>query len=251
MEADFAVRVARPDDADIAADFAATKRAEYEEYSPVFWRRAADDREKHQPFLRQCIESDDYSAFAAERGDEIVGVILANRRGAPPPFHADREPTWFVDDFYVAEPGLWESVGRALLDAAAAEAGASGAERLIVVGAQRDLPKRSFLLTAQCALAAAWWVHPVEPTNAPPPDLSRIQAVVGPAPPVYDPGGLTALATSLGDTPATAVALFDQWAAASNAVVAIIPARVSDIALEEVLETQDYVVASEWFIRAS
>lgn len=251
MEAEFVVRVARPDDADIAADFAVTKRAEYEKYSPIFWRCAAGGREKHQPFLTQCIESDDYSAFTAERGDEIVGMILANRRGTPPPFHADREPTWFVDDFYVAEPELWESVGRSLLDAVVEEAIAGGARRLVVVGAQLDLPKRSFLLDAQCAVAAAWWVHPVEPTNAPPPELSSIQAHVGPAPPVYDPGGLTAFATSLGDTPATAVALFDQWAAASNAVVAIIPARASDIALEKVLETQGYVVASEWFIRAT
>lgn len=250
MESAFVVRVARPDDADAAADFAATKRAEYEEYSPIFWRRAADGRAKHQPFLRQCIESDDYSAFAAERGDAIVGVILASRRGAPPPFHADREQTWFVDDFYVAEPELWESVGRALLDAAAAEAGASGAERLVVVGAQRDLPKRSFLLTAQCALEAAWWVHPVEPTNAAPPELTCVQAVVGRAPAVYEPGGLTALALALGDTPATAVALFDQWAAASDAVLAIVPARSSDAALAGALEAQGYDVASEWFIRS-
>lgn len=248
MEATLVVRVGRPDDADIAADFAAEKRAEYEEYSPVFWRRAADGREKHQPFLRQCIGSNDYAAFTAERGNAIGGVILGNRRGAPPPFHTDSEPTWFVDDFYVARPELWETVGKALLDRLTEEASSNGAERLVAVGAHRDTPKRSFLLDAGWAVAAAWWVHPVEPTHAPLPRLTSVQALVGPAPPVYEPGGPTALALSLGEVPATAVSLFGRWAAASNAVLAIVPARSSDRALADELEAQRYTVASEWFI---
>ena len=113
------IRPARPDDAETAAAFADVKRAEYARYSPVFWRPAADARAKHQPFLRFCIQSDQFAAFAAETdaetGRAVVGVALANRHGAPAPFRADPEPTWFVDDFFVADSALWPTAGLALL----------------------------------------------------------------------------------------------------------------------------------------
>lgn len=250
MQADLSVRAARPGDADIAADFAETRRAEYERYSPIFWRRAADARERHAPFLRSCLESADYAAFAAVRGAAVVGVILAHRHGAPPPFRDDPEPMWFVDDFYLAPTERWESAGVALLGAVTEAARAGGASRILVVGAQRDLPNRTFLLGAGYTVAAAWWAHPVTPASVPLPASANLRAIVTPAPPVYDPGGLTALALSLGETPAIQVALFDAWAAASHAVLAIVPARASDTALAQALAAHGYTVASEWYSRA-
>ncbi len=247
MEAEILVRVARAADADSAADLAVARRAEYEHYSPIFWRPAEDARERHQPFLRRCIASDDYAAFAAERAGEVVGVILGKRGAAPAPFHADPESTCFVDDFYVARPALWQTAGSALLATLTDAARAGGAERVIVVGAQRDAPKRAFLLNAGYTVAAAWWTHPVTPTPAPAPALPALQALVVPAPPVYAPGGLTALA--LGGVSVAQVALFTQWAAASQAVLAIIPARSTDAALAAALAAAGYAVASEWYVR--
>ncbi len=245
------MRLARPADADFAANFAEIKRAEYAGFSPIFWRPAADARAKHLPFLSHCLQSDDYAAFTAVTEDtgDTLGVILANRHGAPPPFRDDPEPTWFVDDFYLAPTERWESAGVALLDAVTEAARAGGASRIVVVGAQRDLPKRTFLLGAGYTVAAAWWVHPVTPTRVPLPGSADMQAIVTPAPAVYDPGGPTALALSLGATPATQVALFDAWAAASNAVLAIVPARSSDAGLAQALAAHGYTVASEWYVR--
>ncbi len=249
MEPDVALRQAHPDDAECAADFAEVKRAEYARYSPIFWRPAEGAREKHLPFLRHCMANDDYAASVAERGGEEVGVILANRRGAPPPFHADPEPTWFVDDFFVAQPDLWPTMGAALLARIADEAQAHGAARVIVVTAQRDEPKRSFLRSMGYTLAATWWVHPLTPTDQPIPAPTDIQAIIAPAPSVYDPGGLVALARSLGAQPATRVEQFDAWAAASQAVLAVIAARAGDAELAEVLAAQGYTAASEWYVR--
>ncbi|HVC88629.1 MAG TPA: GNAT family N-acetyltransferase [Gaiellaceae bacterium] len=245
------IRTARADDAAAAADFAVAKRAEYEAYSPVFWRPAPTARAKHEPFLRFCIESGDFAALAAERDGTTAGIALANRRGAPPPFHADREATWFVDDFFVASPDLWQQVGGELLAEVERQASANGAERLIVVTAHGDGPKCAFLASAGFEPAASWWVHPVTPTAGPPPDLGTMQAVTGAAPRVYEPGGLTALAVSLGDEdPSSAVELFDRWAAASNAALAIVPARTSDAQLARALEEHGYAMASAWFSRA-
>jgi len=57
------VQVAHPDDAHEAAVLADAKRAEYERYSPVFWRPADDAVGRHEPWLAKCLASelaDDY-----------------------------------------------------------------------------------------------------------------------------------------------------------------------------------------------
>lgn len=46
-----------------------------------------------------------------------------------------------------------------------------------------------------------------------------------------------------------ATATFLDWASASNAVVAIVPARSSDVQLEAALAESGYEVASDWFVR--
>src|SRR5205085_2224399 len=105
--AELDIRRATAADADTAADFAVAKRTEYERYSPVLWRRAADDRAQHQPFLTHCIESTDFASFAAEHNAEVVGVIIANRKGGPRPFADAPEPAWVVDDFFFAGATCW------------------------------------------------------------------------------------------------------------------------------------------------
>lgn len=255
MAVDITIRRARAEDAATTADLAEEKRAEYAAYSPIFWRPAHDARVRHLPFLSACFAAEDaYAAFAAEEDGAIAGVILANRHGAPPPFRSEPIPTWFVDDFYVADPDRWLSAGAALLAAVAEAARAAGAARVVVVGAARDLPKRGFLLGAGYALAAVWWVRPLEAisTDEPAPDLAEIEALLAPAPPVYDPGGPVALAVDLGSAtnPAAQLACFEGWAAAQGAALAIVPAHVADAPLAEALATQGYAIASEWYARA-
>lgn len=247
MASELRIRPASLADADTAADFAVVKRAEYERYSPVFWRRAADARAKHQPFLAHCIRSTGFASFAAERDAEVLGVIIANTRGGPPPFAGDAAASWFVDDFFVADASLWRTAGRALLDRVAEEAVADGAARLIVVCARQDAEKRSFLVDAGYDTAAFWWVRSLAPTNSLAQDLEGVEAIVGPAPPVYDPGGPVALATSRVE--ADAVSAFSDWAAASGAVLAIVPARTTDTSLANALEAGGYDAASEWLVQ--
>jgi hypothetical protein len=254
---DLIARPARPDDAEPAAAWAEAKRAEYARYSPIFWRPAVDARAKHQPFLRFCIQDDAFAAYAAEAGGALVGVALANQRGAPASFRAERTPTWFVDDFHVADTALWPTAGLALLRAVGEAARAAGVARVVVVVAQRDEPKRALLSSAGYALEAAWWTHPLAPMAAPfaftPPAPEGIEAVVAPAPPVYDPGGPVALALALdnspGEAPSAQVARFGEWAATCGAVLAVIPARIADVALGEALASGGYTFASEWYVR--
>jgi hypothetical protein len=223
---------ATPRDAPAAARLAAGKRAEYERYSPVFWRVAADAVEKHEPFLRFCLGSDEFTAFAARSGGDLLGIAVAQHRVAPPPLTTDA--AWLLDDFFVT--GDWAAVGGPLLDA-------FGAQPLVVLCARRDEAKRAFLVGRTYRRAASWWVRPVGPGGSPTPQ-DGFEGVVGPAPPVYDPGGTTALARSID---AKHVDAFTRWAAAQGAVLAIVPARAEASRLEAALAAAGYEPASDWF----
>lgn len=235
-----------PADVHGAALLADARRREYEAYSPVFWRPATDAFERHEPWLAQCIAADDQTSFAADAEDGIAGIAIAAHSASPPPFRFDEEPTWLIDDFYVQD-SAWSQTGRPLLDAVAEAASRAGARKLVVISARRDEPKSSMLHTAGYERAASWWVQPVDAVPGEPSALAGTTAAIGPAPPVYDPRGLTALALEMRD-PADAATFLD-WASASNAVVAIVPARSSDVQLEAALAESGYEVASDWFVR--
>jgi GNAT superfamily N-acetyltransferase len=218
---------ATPDDAAEAAAMAAAKRAEYERYSPVFWRVAADAEAIHAPFLARCIAGEEFfTGLAARSGGELVGIALTAHELLPPPLSADPVPSWLTDDFFVRDASLWATVGEALLEATERAARAAGAERL---GYER---------------AASWWVRPLAPKRGDVPLPVSFRGVVGQAPPVYDPGGATSLALELSD--AAAVGAFGEWAAASGAVLAIAPVRSGCNALEAELAREGYEPASDW-----
>jgi GNAT superfamily N-acetyltransferase len=224
------VEVARSDDAHQAALLADLKRREYARYSPVFWRPAEDALELHEPWLAKCLEDDGYTSFAARRDAVLVGIAIAAHSVLPPPFRSDPEPSWLVDDFFVQSADGWSSIGADLVAAVERAARENGASRLVVLTARKDRPKRAMLSALGYERGASWWVHPVEPSEGELPPLRDTDAVAGPAPPVYDPGGLTALALEMRDP--SDVSMFGRWASASNAVLAIVPARRSSGALE-------------------
>ena len=76
-------------DAPAAARLAALKRTEYERYSPVFWRPSADARERHEPFLRFCLDSPEFTSYAARDDGELRGIAIAHHRVAPPPLTSE------------------------------------------------------------------------------------------------------------------------------------------------------------------
>jgi hypothetical protein len=242
------IDTARPADAAEAARLAAAKREEYERYSPVFWRVAEGALAIHEPFLASCIEDTaTFASFACRVGDELRGIAIAARNVSPPPFRDDPEVSWLVDDFFVGSSDLWPTIGTALLRAVEDAARNGGGERVIVLSARRDEPKRSMIMAAGYERAASWWVRPVEPQPGDKPELRGTEAITGPAPPVYDPGGATALALSVRD-PAE-IPAFTRWAAASGAVLAIVPARACATELEHALMEAEYEPASDWFAR--
>lgn len=244
--ADLAVRAAAPADAPALADLADARRRAYEAFSPVFWRPAPGARAKHLPYLAACLAGTAHTALIAEWHHQVAGAAMAGHRAGMPPFVHDPARSWLLDDFYVAAPDLWVTVGRALVEAVADLARAAGQDRLIVVSAAQDAAKTAMLAQAGFGHKASWWVRPAKPAR---PALAASSPAmrVGPAPPVYDPGGPVALAWGphVPRRPDT----FCQEAAAAGAVLAVVPVRTADQEGTRALVRAGYTEASQWHAR--
>lgn len=234
--------------ADVAgmADLAEAKRQQYRESASPFQRPAADALRVHKAFLPRLLQSDGFAVLVHEGERGVDGFIVGRFGSAPPPF--GEGSLFHVDDFAVSDPGLWMTAGEALLGELARRGAERGLQQAIVVSgpARVDPAKVAFLRGAGMRVAAEWWTKPLQPSgNCEVPAKRGFDAAVAPAPPVYDPGGMTALALRLDDV--AALPQFESFASASDAVVAIVPARAEEAALREALAERGYIVASEWY----
>jgi GNAT superfamily N-acetyltransferase len=233
--------------ADVArmAGLAEQKRQHYRDHASPFQRPALNGREAHESFLPKLLEWESFTVLVHEAPHGIDGFIVASFGSAPPPY--GEGSLFHVDDFALADAATWLTVGRALLDEVMRRAEIAGIETAIVVSgpASVDEPKTAFLAEVGLRVDAEWRVKALTPTNGDPPAKDGFDAAIGLAPPVYDPGGLTALALRI-DHP-SAVERFEEFAAASSAVVAIVPVLTSNDGLRAELDRRDYIVASEWY----
>jgi hypothetical protein len=203
------------------ADVMAQRRAIYEKLSPVFWRPAANARDVHEPYLAACVASDQYVGLRTDDGF-ILGELQA---AGSPPWWPDAQ-LGFVDDFAVEEHDAWNSDGRTLLLAAWSQLRDQGAESIRVVTARRDFEKVALLESVGLTHGESWWVRVNDeqaqraPAFGPVADCG-VEALVIPAPPVYDPGGPVLLVTSIDS--ADCVNKIPLVAAEHGAVLAILP----------------------------
>ena len=154
------IRHATSDDLDAILDLCELKRLEYQDYQPVFWHKAPDSRERQRPFLQAQLSRENVIALVHERDRHVDGFIVAAIVPTPPVYAAGG-PTCSVDDYWVREKADWETVGDALLGAVSEEARRRGACQMVVVCAQRDLPKSQMLRKQAYTVASEWWVRPL------------------------------------------------------------------------------------------
>lgn len=230
------------------AELADRKRQQYADHAAPFQRPAANARRVHEEFLPRLLAWDGFEVLVHDVDGTVDAFAVARFGAAPPPF--GEGSLFHVDDFAVAAPHLWATAGAAVLGELARRAGAAGLETAIVVSGPSsvDAPKTRFLISAGLAAAAEWWVKPTVPAAAATPEQDGFEAAVGPAPPVYDPGGLTCLALTIAEP--AAVVRFERFAAASQAVVAVVPVTVGQTDVRNELRRRVYAVASEWYAGA-
>jgi hypothetical protein len=191
-----------------AAALMERRRARYEQYSPRFWRPARDATDAHAKFMMSVAARDGAVARRSEHG-----FVLTYPHGG----------RCFVDDFAVEADDQWHAEGRCLLLAAWAVAESTEQSIMRVVTARQDAPKRTMLIDLGLKVTARWWVKELEPARSPPAfgpiNVSGTDALLVPAPPVYDPGGPVCL---LGDLDAAQAARVSAAAAEVGAVLVVI-----------------------------
>jgi len=143
------------------AELAELKREQYKTHALVFHRPKPDTREVHASFLASQVENVERHVALVHEADDghIDGFLIATMVPAPPVYDPGGL-TCLVDDFTVATPDLWASVGRELLDEATRLSRPKGAVQTVVVCGPQDAPKRAMLLDSGHIVASEWFTKP-------------------------------------------------------------------------------------------
>ncbi len=222
-------------DAGWAAAVMAARREVYASYSPVFWRPRRGITDRHARFLGRQVQDKGSIALRTDHG-----FLIAQRR----------DGEGFVDDFAVDGEGTWADDGLALLSTAWDRLSAQGIRDLRVVTAQADEPKVAMLVATGLRLVEQWWVKPVEPRDGPGAPAGRVDGpgfsgLLGPAPPVYDPGGPVLLTDRVAvDADLTVI---EDEAARMGSVLVVIPTKPGSDR-ERACQHGGWNVASSWYL---
>jgi GNAT superfamily N-acetyltransferase len=159
------IQPATADDVPALVALSESKRTQYAAYQPQFWRKAADSAAAQTPYFHELLARENVLVYAAveqtvSAADAIVGFVIAALVPAP----AVYDPgglTCLIDDFCVAQPTQWATVGRDLLTTVTRQAARRGAAQVVVVCGHLDEPKRAALRAAGLTIASEWYVGPV------------------------------------------------------------------------------------------
>jgi len=149
-----AIKIRKAVEADAAqmAALSEQRRIQYQLYQPLFWRKAKDSLSVQTPFLAQQMANDELIALVCEGEETLRGFVVANVGGGK---------QCEIDDFCVAAPEDWASVGRALLEAVGYAAKGRGIEDYLIVCGHLDQPKRAMLHAFGLAIDHYWFTVPI------------------------------------------------------------------------------------------
>jgi len=153
------IRAATANDVDALVELAAAARADQAVHQPVFWRPAADARERHRPFLAGQIADPAVISLVATDHDAVVGFAVGVLHPAPPVYDPGG-PTCTIDDFTVDHPTRWATTGADLLGEVRSRAAALGAVQVVVVVGHHDHDKQAALAASGLTAASQWWTAP-------------------------------------------------------------------------------------------
>lgn len=146
---------------------------QYEEYRPGFWRKTWDAEMHSRPSLELLLHGGVRTvALVHDQDGAISGFIIGTLEPNSPAVDAGdpvspagdaRGWTCLVDDFVLASPDLWNTVGVELINAMTRQARARGAVRIVVVCDHLDRLKRTMLALYGYSSTSEWYVKPITP----------------------------------------------------------------------------------------
>lgn len=154
------IRPATDADLDAMLALADEKRTEYAQYASTFWCKAADGPLKQREHFRGLLTQPNIIALVSEADGAIAGFVLGSIVDAPPVYDPGTQ-VCVIDDFTVAQPEQWPTIGRALLAAIRQHAAARQADLTVVVCGHLDQAKRAMLQSAGFGIASEWYVNPL------------------------------------------------------------------------------------------
>ena len=154
------VRNATKSDIEAAIGLAESTRRQYQKYQPAFWRKAPDSVDKTREYFNKLLEEAGTFFLVAVEGRQLLGFLVA-RKFPTPPVNAPGGDTYLVDDFCVAEPHHWLTIGEALLSHATTLVHEHGGAQIVVTCGDRDLPKAEMLRRSDLSIASSWWTKPL------------------------------------------------------------------------------------------
>jgi hypothetical protein len=149
------VRSARVSDLDAMVSLIEARRAAYEPYQPIFWRRAKNSARSTRLYYRFLLWRRSSVVLVACVRGSIAGFLIARVSKAPPVYDPGG-PTATIDDFAVGSDA-WMTVGDALLSAALSIGRRAGWRQVIVVCGAHDEPKTAFLRDRGLGVTTNWW----------------------------------------------------------------------------------------------
>ena len=154
------VRKAETTDIAPAVELVERSRRQFQKFQPTFWRKAAKSAAATGTFFAELLVAPDTFFLVSVEAGQQQGFLIARKFTNPPVFDPGGD-TWLIDDFCVAEPHLWLSVGEALLSHASTLIHEHGGVQIVVVSADRDLAKTEMLRRSDLTIASNWWTKPL------------------------------------------------------------------------------------------
>jgi ribosomal protein S18 acetylase RimI-like enzyme len=151
-----AIRSADPGDVEACVGMIEARRRLYETFEPRFWRKSDHSAAMSTAFFGHLATDAGALFLVSESGAGINGFLIA-MAVQNPPVYAPGGPTAQIDDFCVADPSLFPTVGSALLDEARVLLKDRGFAQLVVVCAARDEARSAFLQGQALSLTTTWW----------------------------------------------------------------------------------------------
>jgi hypothetical protein len=156
------IRDATDPDVEQIAALAETRREDYEQAQPQFWRRAENAVGIHRPWLAEMVRDPDVVSLVALDGDRGLAGYAFGTVASSPPVYAPGGPTGLIDDFQIADPAEWGGLGVQLLVAARERLAARGVAQIVVVCGRHDQPKREALALAGLSVASEWYTQTID-----------------------------------------------------------------------------------------
>jgi len=135
------------------------KRRDYEQAQPLFWKYAEGAEKSQEDWFAELLGKDDHVMLVAKSEQIILGFVIGRIIPCPEVYAAGL--TLMIDDFCVSSSGLWESVGKKLIEEIKIYSKKKGAKQILIVCGAHDQPKRELLKNTNLNIASEWYVGEV------------------------------------------------------------------------------------------